>query len=144
MTGIVHQAAWLGRGPVTEVRGGFSETASQMSAANMVWDLLLANSLDGESEDEVVFPDSLYDVVENQEFWSEEKIREVLLCRYREGGHEPWLFPAAGQKFGRSQKPVLVSPRPNRSGLIVVLYASGEISTYDAEGLPEKIAVLFE
>ena len=100
--------------------------------------------LEEDSEDEFVFPDSLHAAVVEQDGWEEDEIRKLLLCRYREGGDEPWLFPAAGQELGDSQQPVLVSPRPNSSGMIVVMYAGGDTSYYSVDELPEEVALVFE
>lgn len=136
MTGIVHQAAWLARsGSMVEMRWK-AEGAHQMRDAQDLWVFLYESIL--ESENGGVLPDSLLGVI------PEDEMRGGHLCVYRNGGDEPWLFPAAGESVTNSLMPILVSPRPNREGMIVVLYASGEVSAYKLDELPPEVAAVFQ
>ncbi|YCM46322.1 hypothetical protein V2O64_09865 [Verrucomicrobiaceae bacterium 227] len=135
MTGIVHQAAWLGRsGSMVEMRG-ISDGAMQRNDAGNLWGFLYDSIL--EAENGGVLPDSLLGVI------PEDEMPGGHLCFYRNGGDEPWLYPAAGKKVINSLMPILVSPRPNREGMIVVLYASGEVKSYKLDELPPEVAAVF-
>ena len=135
MTGIVHQAAWLTRtGSMIEMRG-MAEGALQMNNAREISLYLLSAGFDEEKGG--VYPESLHNIYAEDGF-------EAHLCPYRQGGDEPWLYPAAGKTLSNSRSPVLVSPRPNQEGKIVVLSHGGSVDSYKVDELPPEVAAVFQ
>lgn len=139
MTGIIHQAAWLGSTPELTRSTAQSTTRSQMIDAQHLLDRLYLRAQS--TSDETRFPTSL--IVSGDE----ESVREDFanhLCVYGKGDSEPWLYPGAGQEFGDASFPVLISPRPNREGRIIVAYSRFHVENHSFDQLPPEIAKFFE
>ena len=135
MTGVIHQMAWLGGAKkITRSRGMSMSGIQKSDADDLVSELYFG--LDENSR----FPDSLVAFLEKQ---SEAELTNGHLCHYERGQAEPWLYPGAGRDPKEGRFPVLISPRPNRGGEIVVAYSDLSVESYPFQALPSEIAAFF-
>lgn len=135
MTGVIHQAAWLGgSAKITQTRKNSVSVMQKSHAKHLISEL--AFGLD----DHRRFADSLVLSFKRplSTFYADDH-----LCPYNDGQDEPWLFPGAGKEMKGGRFPVLISPRPNRAGEIVVAYSDLEVESYPFAELPPEIAAFF-
>lgn len=138
MTGIIHQSAWLARsGSITTKAGSGSITIKQhLNARELSLNLIEAATEDPDSR----FSKSLTQLDKILEY---EEGTSPILCPYEQGGDAPWLYPAAFEIRG-GVSPIIISPRPNHRGYIVVAYSDLTVERLRFDELPPDVAIYFE
>jgi len=139
MTGIIHQAAWLVSADKITNNRSRSITTVQISEARDLVSCLFIYVTETD-EDQRFFPISLTELT--MEDWYDLGL-DALLCSYDGRLEEPWLYPGSGKSLSDGVFPVIVSPRANSSGRIVVGYSTALVESYLIEELPPEIAVFF-
>lgn len=138
MTGIVHQTAWLATSGEIKRNRSASITTLQISDARSIASFAIYWGADNPG-DRDTFPDSLTDLLEDEDFE-----QNNLLCRFSKGEREPWLYPGAGKPYGSEVFPLIISPRPNNTGRIVVAFSDMSVKAFSANELPPEISIFFE
>lgn len=137
MTGIIHQTAWLVRSEsIVERRGSSITIKQEREAKSLTGWLLVAASENADRK----FPAKL---TELSSLLEPEDGPTSLLCPFERGGDAPWLYPAAA-KTAEGFFPILVSPRSNHRGFVVVAYSDGEVIRFQLDELPSDVAIYFD
>jgi len=140
MTGIIHQAVWLATADKITTHQSRSITTIQVNDARDLVSILFSHITETDG-DPRVFPDSLTELAVENRY---DLKPEDLLCSYDGRLGEPWLYPGSGKSFSEGVFPVIVSPRANSGGRIVVGYSTAVVESYVLDELPPEIAAFFE